>query len=173
MANNRAMHMCLHRRRHYLQMLVLFLTLRGQVSAPAQWRTNSTKLNCNYRSSCKTRPESKIASRLFSRLAPDTCKIISIEQIVRSFAEPAFPLWKQMLQAFLDQEDLGPHQLPPVGTRNTRVLDPPPKSPCVGKEPRADLGPTLPTGSPNIGVQGEPCTVRYWSTYYICLRRGV
>ena len=55
-------------------------------SALARWR-KSTKSTCNYRFSCKTRPESTIVSRRFHRQWPlKTAKITSVEQIDSSLA---------------------------------------------------------------------------------------
>ena len=60
---------------------VLLLILREQVSP--RWRTISTKSTYSYRSSCKTRPDLKIASRRFLKQW-QTTKITGIEQIVCS-----------------------------------------------------------------------------------------
>ena len=56
---------------------------------------------------------------------------------------------------------------------SSALRNPPPKSPCVGKERRVGLGQTLPAGSPIVGSIVSPCTERYWSTYYVHLGRRI
>ena len=75
--------LCLVRPRNYLQMLVLLRVLLAEM---ARWR-KKTKSTCNYRFSCTTRPESKIASRRFPRQWPlFSANITSVEQIDSSLA---------------------------------------------------------------------------------------
>ena len=50
--------------------MVLFLNLMGQGTAPQRWKNKSTKFTFSYRSSCKTRPGLKIASRRLLRKWP-------------------------------------------------------------------------------------------------------
>ena len=71
-------------------LMVLFLTLKGQDTAPVRWRRKSTK--CSYKSQschhpCRVNPDSKIASRRFPRQWLHMMhKITNIEQIVSSLA---------------------------------------------------------------------------------------
>ena len=56
------------------------------------------------------------------------------------------------------------------GTPGSSALrNPPPKSTYVGGGAQGVSGSNSPNRIPNSGVQGEPCTVRYWSTCYIRL----
>ena len=62
----------------------------------------------------------------------------------------------------------------PLGTRNPRVFcssEPTPEESLCGGGAQGGSGSNPPSWIPNRGVQGEPCTKRCWSTYYIRLGR--
>ena len=75
---------------------VLFLTLREQVSAPVRWRRNSTRSTYSYRSSCKTRPESKIASSRYPRQCPPLRLRLQVLSKLLTALQPVLPQWKRM-----------------------------------------------------------------------------
>ena len=78
---------------------VLFLTLKGQVSAPVQWRRKSTGCSCESRSclfSYRENPDSKIASRRFPRQWPRMMQKSRILNKWLTVSQPASKHWKRI-----------------------------------------------------------------------------
>ena len=74
----------------------LFLTFKEQDTAPQRWRKKSTKFTYGYRSSCKTRPGSTIASKRFPRQWPRMMRKSRILNKWLAALQPVLPHWKRM-----------------------------------------------------------------------------
>ena len=95
--------------RTWVLLMVLFLNLMVQDTAPQRWRKNQRNLLTD-RSSCKTRPRSKMASRCFLKQWPPRRLRLRVLNGLLGVLWLALPLWKQVQPLALaapTRQDLG------------------------------------------------------------------
>ena len=88
---------------------ILFQTLKDQDFAQVRWRRRSMKFTYSYRSSCKTRLGSKIASKRLLRQWPRLPRLPMLNKLLGALWLASLP-WKRMqllVPVALIQQDLG------------------------------------------------------------------